>query len=92
MDTTGKYSDNQISELLRPHYLKFKTGVYHAHFNGSDVVIRHPSTEKWVWTLNGRQTGKGYSKSLMQARTDAWRATLNQLELAAHQRGELSIP
>jgi hypothetical protein len=86
------YTDEKISEILKPHFLKFAKGCYHAHLNGSDVVIRHSSTEKWTWTLAGRQSGKGYSKSLLAARTDSWRATLNPLELAAHQRGELSIP
>lgn len=85
-------SDLQISEILRPHFLKYKTGVYHAHLNGSDIVIRHSSTEKWTWTLDGRAKGKGYSKTLIAARTDSWRATLNDLELAAHERGELTIP
>jgi hypothetical protein len=85
-------TDAEITEKLKPHFYKEKAGEYSAHINGSDIKIQHMSTQKWKWSLSGRQSGHGWSGSLAQSRVDSWRHTLNQLELAAYRRGELSIP
>lgn len=92
MDTQVRLSDTQISEVLRPYFKKWVGGTYHAHLNGSDITLVSMSRAKWKWTLDGRQSGHGWSKSLTLARVDSWRHTLNGLERAAESKGELSIP
>jgi len=86
------YSDAEISRKLLPYFRKSKGGEYFAHLNGSDITILFLSKSRWRWSVTGRATGAGWSKSLTEARVESWKYTLNHLELVAFTRGELSIP
>ena len=89
---SNTYSNVEISRKLLPYFKKSRGGEYFSHLNGSDITIEWISTQKWKWSLSGRQSGHGWSKSLTEARVDAWKHTLNALEVKAFERGELSIP
>lgn len=94
MKTRSMVINNQedVSDILATHFEKNRGGEYFAHLNGSDIVVWRVNTGRWDWTVEGRAHKRGSSKSLKDARVDAWMAGLNSVELAALKRGELTIP